>query len=985
MSKLSCPCQLWLFWLKSILATIPDGLKKASFRVIYEITRIFLHADVFMKDLKLPVSLIPDDYDALWEFLKDLPALKGRPFPERCSKQAWNAASGNFEAGFRAVVLAGSLKFTYNPNPEDSLFNFQLQPMKLDMSHRLGRRFGNDRFMEIDVPHFTGRQIPKILQGLGEQGLVTLLDWLIDGTHSMLGRTWKPFHLKSERPKKKKKEESQIGDHHNRVYFFAVTGEGFLIVANPLQDAQLSPPRYMMSVQAMLDLVRPTRKNKEQSFLKFFARTDLAVSRNSATVVLERSQIIHKKDIQYNGEVMTDGAGRISPTLALKITQMLGLSYPPSGFQARIGEAKGFWSVNFNYKGSDDWIEVYDSQRKWSRSRKPEHDHLSHRTFEVLRFSGPLKSADLNLQFLPILTGRARDRRLMTIALSRLLEGGLERELMELQNAMADGQSFRKWIRDSNSGINERLKSGAVPYRAGLPVTTDERLNMVLDAGFEPKNLYFMKDLARKAFKSKCEELKNRLNITVAKSTYAYMVPDFAGVLEPDEVYIDFSSFVDDMSGFSGVLLNGVDVLVARSPAHFVSDIQKVKAVMRVELLGLKDVIVFPTKGNPSLAAKLSGGDYDGDIAWVCWEPEIVNNFVNANVPEVPDLVQEGFIHENTAKYRELVEGQSDPTSSTSKFLKESFKFNMQQSMLGVCTVFKDDICYAQGSVDTPESVYLSTLLSSLVDQAKQGYIFTEEHWDRFKKTVIKIQPKQPSYKTDRVDPHSKHIIDQLMIVASKAIEKALTEFHVNVADPPFFDPDLVIHYNWARECAESEPEWKALLEHLDDDIKILKQAWHEDSDKSRKKQFDRSMSGGFKDEAINPEYMIRVERFYDQFQTILPHVNTPLTQALLPKCLPDQELSSWALLRASALFSTYGRASTSRFPWFMAGKQLTTLKVIYRGGGFPPAVTPGNYAMLKPDAAYVKKLRVQRNRECGVMEENMSVTNADELEDLED
>jgi len=40
-----------------------------------------------------------------------------------------------------------------------------------------------------------------------------------------------------------------------------------------------------------------------------------------------------------------------------------------------------------------------------------------------------------------------------------------------------------------------------------------------------------------------------------------------------------------------------------------------VKAVFKIELIGLKDIIVFSTKGNPSLAVKLSGGDHIGDIA----------------------------------------------------------------------------------------------------------------------------------------------------------------------------------------------------------------------------------------------------------------------------------------------------------------------------------------------------------------------------------
>ena len=77
--------------------------------------------------------------------------------------------------------------------------------------------------------------------------------------------------------------------------------------------------------------------------------------------------------------------------------------------------------------GGKEWIEIYESQRKWTRSRNfkkatGEADHPSHRTFEVLRFSGPLKSAELNLQFLPLLTKRAKDLVAMKIALLRLLE-----------------------------------------------------------------------------------------------------------------------------------------------------------------------------------------------------------------------------------------------------------------------------------------------------------------------------------------------------------------------------------------------------------------------------------------------------------------------------------------------------------------------------------------------------------------------------------
>jgi hypothetical protein len=59
-------------------------------------------------------------------------------------------------------------------------------------------------------------------------------------------------------------------------------------------------------------------------------------------------------------------------------------------------------------------------------------------------------------------------------------------------------------------------------------------------------------------------------------------------------------------------VLHGIDVLVARSPVMQPSDVRKIKAVLKPELLPMKDVIVFPSRGPISLASVLSGGDYDG-------------------------------------------------------------------------------------------------------------------------------------------------------------------------------------------------------------------------------------------------------------------------------------------------------------------------------------------------------------------------------------
>ncbi|TVY50562.1 RNA-dependent RNA polymerase 1 [Lachnellula cervina] len=480
--------------------------------------------------------------------------------------------------------------------------------------------------------------------------------------------------------------------------------------------------------------------------------------------------------------------------------------------------------------------------------------------------------------------------------------------------------------------------------------------------------------MTRKLFKNKCDELKERLNITVGKSTYAYMVPDFWGVLEPDEVYIDFSNFVDDVSGFTGVRLNkGEEVLVARSPAHFISDIQKVRVVVKPELWGLENVIVFPTKafpGEPSLAQKLSGGDYDGDLAWVCWEPSIVENFEAAKVPDMPDLVKEGYITQDSTKYKDLVKGQKDPVSF---FLRRAFCFNMQESMLGICTAFKEAACYSDKSsfsLSSRAAIYMSTLLSSLVDQAKQGYSFDEAAFKRFKAECVKIVPSKPLYKTKHLDSNAKHIIDYLMYIANETVEAALTEFHQGLVEAPHWDDDLAEDYRIAREEAKTSNEWKRVLDHLDADLKPIREEWTV--------QFSRRLKGLLSEESMPAFAPIR-DKCFELYQAIEPQEDIPLTQALFPKNRrrhPDS--TEWALLKASALFSLYRKdyvaAVVPGFVWWMAGKQLCTIKANCSKNGAPHAVAPAMMRFFK-----MNKTIVKLSKAAG------SSARVEELEDIED
>jgi hypothetical protein len=672
-------------------------------------------------------------------------------------------------------------------------------------------------------------------------------------------------------------------------------------------------------------------------------------------VEVKPSEFRYRQDLMSSDgqEVMNDGCGRLSLKMAKNISQCIGLSHVPSGFQARIGGAKGFWIVDVNDDSEEQWIEVYKSQLKWDRFQditdltNYEPDHC---TFEVVNWVKPLKPAALNLQLIPLLENRGKDRDSMRGALSRLLVNGLVHEIQAQRAAMESPQTFRKWVRDNSSGIEERIKYGQVRCVAGLPRSLEEELNMLLDAGFEPQRLQFLKDLAWRAYTQKCDVLKKKLNIAVGLSTYAYMAVDFTGTLKPDEVHLGFSNnFTDEMSGFCETLLDGMDILVARCPAHYISDIQKVKAVWKRELKPLKDVIVFSSKGNFPLAKKLSGGDYDGDTAWICFEPTIVNEFVNADMPVCPDILKLGYIQKDQTSYSDISLEHADPVPV---FLQYCFEFNLQDSLLGICTAYKECLCYTQNNVSNNKAIFLSTLLSDLVDQRKQGYYFNLDSWERVKTEVIKTKVREPNYKRNELDGNRQpeHIIDYLkFVVAEQTVEETLVTFHKSLPAASYWDDDIVKLARWAKERALDSPDWKSLLEQLEHDIRDVRKKWTE--------HFNHQ---------TNPETMAKfasvVTDLHDQWQSITPPPDNPLSEALAPSCLPSLELSTFSLLKASLGFSLSSRNYVSNFIWWVAGKQLVTLKAIYGndGSGGNVVITPQMYAMLRPDSTFVKLMQSQ-------------------------
>jgi hypothetical protein len=657
---------------------------------------------------------------------------------------------------------------------------------------------------------------------------------------------------------------------------------------------------------------------------------DKALSRNRTTHVFKSNEIRYNMDSKSVGDCTTNRVGWMSPMAANEIKLSLGLPYHPSSLQGRIGNFKGLWRVYHEDPGTEIWIEWYDSQSEWEdrKDTSAEVDRLAHRTFQVLSYAHPLKSGNMSFQMIPILMSQSIDKRAMRNYLQYLNEECLKSELDDFVETLTDPSCLQEWICASNQKIDEKLRVEGVPYRAGLPISEEDQVQMMLDGGFEPKTNAFLFQLTTTLLAKRCNRLQDKLGIRIPKSIDVFITPDPFGVLGAGEVYIELSKFVDEKSNISGLHLAGQELLIASSPAHFASDAKKVQAVWRVEFVGITDVLICSTMGNPSIAGSLFGGDCDGKIVFLTWEPKLVKGFVNARVPEKPDLIEEGFVRKDKTTYGDLTKDHHNPTLH---WLQHCFKLNMRPNLQEQCTLKKDLLCFHSGTITGPNEVAWHTLLGELSDQAKHGTLFDEEDLAKFEAKYGK------GLSSADLVRNGMDIITRFEYQAIQLLQNCKKEYRAKEKTVSRWDEDLVEYYRVARKWAENSTDWKILLDDLDESLRSFKLSWKESLIPTR-------------------------EELFDSYLAIQPSQDHPLALALNPPCL-NPGVTQWALLRASALFSSYHekKEKIPNFPWWIAGRQLAQLKASSKSSeSLPHTVVPSLYAAKNSNAASIKRLQSQ-------------------------
>ncbi|KAK2608642.1 hypothetical protein QQS21_002871 [Conoideocrella luteorostrata] len=920
--------------------------------VIWEANRYASHCSVDIGDIDIHYC----NYTSYREFLSSMmthDTFSGKQPPPPTSEAVWEAALKTFQSGTDGVVMSGTLVPV--KRRDGPLFHLKLNPLRLDKSNRIFRRFGSDRFLVLKIPSTSDLQrITKCGERLKKEYIGT---WLTRRGHYFLGRQWSAFFYKAEKEKSKKhrvnKDEKRIMWY--KVFFFACSGDMFRKSPNgslPAHDAAANlAQRQSVSLDQLVKWMIGDFANSSQQLPKLYSRISLSLSDTVPTVVLEKHQIYHAREDIGSQMVMNDGIGRLSITLAQQIALCLGLARIPSAFQARFGSAKGVWLVDRNEPpplGCDDWIVTYPSQRKWDCSQ----DDAAHRTFEVITYSSEVRSASLNLQFIPLLLEQAVNKTEMAETIKKHLHATIRDDLSVPIDAMSNPVELRGWLGQSHGSSADDNARPQEPL-GGRSYRLKDSMAAMVDLGYTPKNNELLKINCQSLVNDTVEALEGKMNIKIPCSAYVLMAVDFSGTLAEDEVHLSFSTSFE-VDGFCDTMLEGMDVLVGRVPAHLPSDIQRVKVVSNPHLRHIKDVIIFSIQGKRPLADKLSGGDYDGDRVLVNWDQSFVQNFGNAHMPEKqPDLVELELVKKLDLPMSKLKRKYKTDEDICAEFMYEGTSFNMGQSMLGICTKYKDNYCRLIGSVTSPKITRISMLLGLLVDQEKQGYVFANHDWQTFLK-LHGLPLFIPEETLGTKVGEKKHIIDDLRDELEAVIEQTREKLDENFETPNgmWYDPDLTKRFNHYDTRYHSEPDWVKLRNKLQQDIDHLAERW-------------KSLSRGENGEPFTD----RIASFYPQWQQIQPPAElrtSKFVQMLLEDGSTNPHISNWELLKASCAIQRRTKHS-SLFVWYMSAHQLLHLKQQASSERIT-GVIPEVYAALRPNWKYIARLRANRTGEAEEM-----------------
>ena len=325
-----------------------------------------------------------------------------------------------------------------------------------------------------------------------------------------------------------------------------------------------------------------------------FSETPFTVSLDDFGIQVNRIPDVKRKShVERNSRVFSDGVGPMSWGAMEAIHNVIPQSKGfPTCVQIRWAGAKGMLALDTSLPGNQ--FCVRPSMVKFQSE-----DKLN------------LEICDMASKPIPFVLNRQ---------LVKILEdmGAPESWFMELQEK--ELQRLRK-ITVSVESMAHFLRTQSVGDAIHLP----KFLRQVERMGMDYRRDRFLYAVVNAVVLKELRLLKHKARIPVPQGITLFGIMDETGFLEEGQVFVTY----DTMSGrHEFPPETDVSVIVTRSPALHPGDIQRAQNIIPPDghpLSELGNCIVFSQKGQRDLPSQLSGGDLDGDVFNVIWDPEVLD------------------------------------------------------------------------------------------------------------------------------------------------------------------------------------------------------------------------------------------------------------------------------------------------------------------------------------------------------------------------
>lgn len=407
---------------------------------------------------------------------------------------------------------------------------------------------------------------------------------------------------------------------------------------------------------------------------KCAARIGQNFTDTNATVDVAQSAVRYLPVVERNGRDFSDGVGTISSDLLQRIWRVYGQKrlLKPTVLQIRFQGAKGMVSLDSRLRGQQLCLRSnmlkFETQATWN--------------VEICGAGFRPLPMVLNRQFIKIF----EDIGISTDVFLRLQQTAVDK----LNRITANTLNAADFLERSDC-----------PKATGLP----ELIRDLSDIGLSYHQDPFLASIVDLAVISKLRDIKYRGRIPVEMGTTLYGIMDETSVLQEGEIYVVRE---EAPKGGQQVLVQD-RVVVTRSPAMHPGDIQVARAVdvpLDSPLKRLSNAVVFSSHGARDLPSQLSGGDLDGDLYNVIWDPT---------------LIPAAHMIQQAADYPRVPAMELD-REVTPKDMSDFFVRFMESDQLGhICNLHMQFADRARTGTRDPQCIHLAAMASTAVDFSKTG------------------------------------------------------------------------------------------------------------------------------------------------------------------------------------------------------------------------------------------------------------------------